>query len=84
MDTKAETRLTGVMKWFDPKRGYGWIRLLPNGNHDNDVFAHVRFFRGEFEPMTGDRVSFVIDNSNGRRKAIDIEILGEGAVDTQI
>jgi hypothetical protein len=36
MDTQAETRLTGKVKWFDPKRGYGFITA-----NNQDYFAHV-------------------------------------------
>jgi CspA family cold shock protein len=70
MDAQSETRLTGKVKWFDPKRGYGFIAA-----DNQDYFAHVTNIVGDFEIMEGDEVSFTVSNKNGKRKAVNIRIL---------
>ena len=55
MDTQAETRLAGKVKWFDPKRGYGFITA-----DNQDYFAHVADIVRDFEIMENDEVSFVV------------------------
>jgi cold shock CspA family protein len=73
MGAMAEGRLIGIMKWFDPRRGYGWVKC-----DAGEFFAHVADFRGDFEPVTGDEVSFVLSNGKGGKlRAADVEILGE-------
>ena len=73
MDTTTETRLTGVVKWFDSDRGFGFI--IANGE---DYFAHVTNVAGDFEIMEGDEVSFTVaTGKNGRRKAVNIRLLSK-------
>jgi CspA family cold shock protein len=73
MDTTTEIRLTGVVKWFDSDRGFGFI----NANGE-DYFAHVTNVAGDFEIMEKDEVSFTVaTGKNGRRKAVNIRILSK-------
>jgi CspA family cold shock protein len=73
MDTTTETRLTGIVKWFDPDRGYGFIKA--NGE---EFFAHATNVAGDFDLLENDEVSFTVaTGKNGRRKAVNIRILGK-------
>lgn len=72
MSAQANGRLTGTMKWFDPRRGYGFCKT--GDTPDGDYFCHISDFKGEYEPVEGDCISFVA-SKNGRQRARDIEIL---------
>lgn len=57
----------GTCKWFDIKKGYGFI--TPDGE-ENDVFVHFSAIQGdddEFKSLyEGDRVEFeVVDGDKG-------------------
>ena len=53
-----ENEQTGTVKWFDTRKGYGFIRR----ENDSDIFVH---YSAIIEPVTqtledGDRVTFVV------------------------
>ena len=56
-------RITGTVKWFDRRKGWGFIQ--PDGENQKDVFVHYSAIEGEgyrnlFE---GDRVEFSVEDS---------------------
>ena len=64
-------RITGKLKWFDSKKGYGFI--TPDDN-SQDVFVHITAVldSGLQELLEGQKVSFEpIEESKGL-KAVDI------------
>jgi cold shock protein len=64
-------RLTGKVKFFDEKKGFGFI-TDPSGK---DVFMHIGDVHGDFEPLKDDRVSYTIGRAkDGRTKAVDVRI----------
>jgi CspA family cold shock protein len=66
-------KLTGTVKWFDSKKGYGFI----TADNGQDVFVHYTGINGEgFRTLEeGERVSFSVMESEKGLKAVDVERL---------
>ncbi len=66
-------KLTGTVKWFDSKKGYGFI----TADNGQDVFVHYTGINGEgFRTLEeGERVSFNVTESDKGLKAVDVERL---------
>jgi CspA family cold shock protein len=66
-------KLTGTVKWFDSKKGYGFI----TADNGQDVFVHYTGINGEgFKTLEeGERVSFSVTESDKGLKAVDVERL---------
>ncbi len=62
---------SGVVKWFNPGRGYGFI--APEAG-DKDVFVHISAVqRAGLRNLTeGHRINFEIEQQNGRAAAISL------------
>ena len=60
----------GVVKWFDPRKGYGFI-TTPEGE---DIFVHYTFIPGDgyrrLEP--GEQVEFELVRSNRGKQARNV------------
>lgn len=66
----------GIVKWFDPERGYGFI-LTDEGE---DVFVHQSAVQsGDYVILDqGDRVEFdIVEKEKGRPKAINVYRISE-------
>ena len=65
----------GKVRWFDPEKGYGFIR--PDGT-DYDVFVHIKDLRKTgLQQLTQDqRVSFTaVEGQPGKGdKAVDVQV----------
>ena len=64
----------GTVKWFDNRKGFGFIQPEAGGK---DVFVHISAveragLRGLNE---GQRVSFEIQNERGRSAAVNLKVL---------
>jgi cold shock protein len=66
-------RETGVVKWFNDKKGYGFI----SRDSGDDVFVHHSSIVAEgFRSLAeGDRVEFAITQENKGQAAVDVRKL---------
>lgn len=78
METMQEDQkgsaLTGIVKWFNPGKGYGFIAPDTGGN---DIFVHISAVQhaGLRKLNEGERVRFALQQREGRVAAIGIERL---------
>ncbi len=66
---------TGIVKWFNPTKGYGFITPDEGGK---DVFVHVTAVeRAGLAPLAeGQRVSFQVVSDRRGSKAVDLPLAG--------
>lgn len=69
----AEQRITGIVKWFDADKGYGFI--APD-NGSNDVFVHwsgIETHNGwRLDLKDNDRVRFAIEHDQKGPRAENV------------
>jgi CspA family cold shock protein len=63
---------TGVVKWFNPGKGYGFI--APDAGGD-DIFVHISAVQhsGLRKLNEGERVRYAIEQREGRVAAVGLE-----------
>lgn len=71
-------RETGHVKWFNEKKGFGFI--ISDGN---DIFVHYKDIQGVgFKTLhENDAVSFVLDKGPKGLKAQDVTVIADVATD---
>jgi len=65
-------RENGVVKWFDVKKGFGFIKR----EEGNDVFVHYSSIQGdEFRKLEeGQKVTFIISETEKGLQAQDVAV----------
>ncbi|MBP7190042.1 MAG: cold shock domain-containing protein [Rickettsiaceae bacterium] len=65
---------TGIVKWFNPTKGYGFVKSEENGQ---DVFIHITALKeiGLDTLEEGQRISYEIATNKGKTSAVSIEVL---------
>jgi CspA family cold shock protein len=68
----AAAAQTGIVKWFNPGKGYGFI--APDAGGD-DIFVHISAVQhaGLRKLNEGERVKFAIEQRQGRLAAVGLE-----------
>ena len=69
---KGYEMTTGTVKWFNPKKGFGFI--APEGS-DQDIFVHITAVQqaGLDRLDEGDKVEFEIVEDRGKNKAENLK-----------
>lgn len=62
----------GRVKWFNEKKGYGFIEV----KGEKDVFVHRSAIQGEL-PKEGDEVEFEISKGAKGPEAANVKIVGQ-------
>ena len=63
-------RLTGPVRWFSPRRGYGFIQL----SESDDMFVHISEIQGEgFKTLNQrEEVEFSVKDTTQGPRAVDV------------
>jgi CspA family cold shock protein len=61
---------TGVVKWFNTEKGYGFIQPDDGGQ---DVFVHISAVKDIGPLKDGQKVVYDIANNNGKQSAINLK-----------
>ena len=65
---------TGTVKWFNPKKGYGFIK--PDDG-DSDAFVHISALEkaGLDTLADGQKVEYELASAKGKMSAVNIRLL---------
>lgn len=69
---------TGIVKWFNPNKGFGFIQPEAGGN---DVFVHISALEraGLSTLNEGQRVSFELATEKGKTSAVNLKVEDKAA-----
>lgn len=64
---------TGIVKWFNPTKGYGFIQPEAGGS---DVFVHISAVeRAEMSSLQeGQRISYEVATNKGKASAVNLKL----------
>jgi CspA family cold shock protein len=73
----AKDRFTGVVKWFNKSKGFGFI-VCDDLKGDGDIFVHYSAINGDGykELLEGEHVEFNIKTSSKGVSALAVDRLG--------
>jgi cold shock CspA family protein len=70
-DAKAQTR-SGIVKWFDKQKGFGFI--TPDGEGEKDIYVHSSEIQGARFLVQGQRVEYEIKQGPKGLQASNVRI----------
>ena len=70
-DAKAQTR-SGIVKWYDVKKGFGFI--TPDGEGEKDIYVHSSEIQGAKFLVEGQRVEYEIKQGPKGLQASNVRI----------
>ena len=72
MGKMAKKELRGKVKWFNPKKGFGFI--IPDDGKGEDVFVHISAAKeaGVFL-YENDIVTYELEEKDGKTSAVNIK-----------
>ena len=78
--TRAVGEYVGMVKWFDNRRGYGFIKTVSESRNGDDIFVHQSNVCPESEGYrtlsAGEYVSFNISNIEGQDQEQALDVTG--------
>lgn len=84
-DTQTERQageFTGEVKWFNNRRGYGFLRIVSGDRTNEDVFVHQSYVcpqTSEYRALyQGEYVSFNIKEATETERSQAIDVTGVG------
>jgi CspA family cold shock protein len=65
---------TGTVKWFNPTKGYGFIK--PSAGGSRDVFVHISAVEraGLSSLNEGQTVEYEIESNRGKESAVNLKV----------
>jgi CspA family cold shock protein len=63
---------TGKVKWFNPKKGYGFV---DQDDDEKDMFLHITALqKANISVLNeGDKISYDVEDEDGRQSAVNIK-----------
>ena len=63
---------TGKVKWFNPKKGYGFI---DQDDDEKDIFLHITALqKANISVLNeGDKISYDVEEENGKQSATNLK-----------
>jgi CspA family cold shock protein len=65
--------LSGIIKWFNPAKGYGFIQ--PD-NGGSDVFVHITALPAGVQSLNeGQKVNYELATNKGKTSAVNLQLI---------
>jgi CspA family cold shock protein len=65
----------GIIKFYNDRRGYGFIRSEENLSPREEIFVHYSQFRGVTAPREGQTVTFDVRDGDRGLEAVNVHLV---------
>jgi cold shock CspA family protein len=69
--------MNGIVKWYDDKKGIGFITAKLNGEFTNNILIHYKEFKNMKTLNEGDVIEFTLNNEGRGMSAKNIHLVNE-------